>query len=350
MSFVRDLIFGEPPDPNPGMQATAAASEKVGLAQVELGREQLEYQKARAEKTDALTADLIKSQMGLMDTQRGVAQSEYDRYQKTYAPIEDRIAKDALGFDTDAEKERYASLARGDIAQGFRGAQQQALRSQARFGLRPNANALAAINSQLSAQQAGQTASAMTNARYAARDAGDQRRMNAVNIGKGLPGTAATAASGSVNAGNAAGGLQFGANNSYNAGMASANQFTNSGVNALGQAGNIYGAISNYGLKSYDMQAQQTAALINAGAMFFAADGTPGGTDEPALDQDGKGRVRGPGTTTSDSIPAMLSKGEYVIPADVVQKKGVEFFDKLLDRYHTPAAIQEQRKYGIRRK
>ena len=31
MSFVRDLLFGSPPDPNPGMQANAAATEKVGL-------------------------------------------------------------------------------------------------------------------------------------------------------------------------------------------------------------------------------------------------------------------------------------------------------------------------------
>jgi hypothetical protein len=45
----------------------------------------------------------------------------------------------------------------------------------------------------------------------------------------------------------------------------------------------------------------------------------------------------------------MLSKGEYVIPADVVKKKGIEFFDKLLERYHTPAAVQERRKYGLRR-
>lgn len=41
------------------------------------------------------------------------------------------------------------------------------------------------------------------------------------------------------------------------------------------------------------------------------------------------GFVRGPGTGTSDSIPAYLSRGEYVIPARVVAQFGVDFFDDL---------------------
>jgi hypothetical protein len=41
------------------------------------------------------------------------------------------------------------------------------------------------------------------------------------------------------------------------------------------------------------------------------------------------GRVRGPGTSTSDSIPAMLSDGEYVIKASTVRKYGSSFFDNL---------------------
>ena len=41
------------------------------------------------------------------------------------------------------------------------------------------------------------------------------------------------------------------------------------------------------------------------------------------------GNVKGPGTGTSDSIPAMLSNGEYVIKADSVKKYGVETFDAL---------------------
>ena len=45
------------------------------------------------------------------------------------------------------------------------------------------------------------------------------------------------------------------------------------------------------------------------------------------------GAVSGPGTGTSDSIPIRVSHGEYVIPAHVVQMKGKEFFDSLLQKY-----------------
>jgi TP901 family phage tail tape measure protein len=47
------------------------------------------------------------------------------------------------------------------------------------------------------------------------------------------------------------------------------------------------------------------------------------------------GTVRGPGTATSDSIPAYLSNGEYVIRASAVDHYGTELFDKLnTQRFH----------------
>lgn len=351
MSFVRDLLFGSPPDPNPGMQANAAATEKVGLEQVALGREQLAYQKERAAKTDAITERLVNSNADLMDTQRNVAQSEYKRYQDTYVPLENELAQRARTFDEDAQRDRFASQAAADVAQGFSGAAGQTLRSQGRLGLRPSADAFAAINSKLEANQAGATAAAKTNARYAARDTGTQMRMNAINVGKGLPGTASTAAAGSVNASNTAGGLQFGSNNSYNAGAASANSFTNTGLNFMNSAGQQYANISNYGLQSYGMQSQQMAAMLNAAGAAYGGRADGGAIDTPEYADgrrvvEGPGRVSGPGTGISDSIPARLSDGEYVIPADVVKRKGVEFFDKLLEKYHMPA-IEQKRRYGI---
>lgn len=48
------------------------------------------------------------------------------------------------------------------------------------------------------------------------------------------------------------------------------------------------------------------------------------------------GHVRGPGTGTSDSIPAMLSDGEFVLPADTVRKVGVKSLRDLVKSTHTP--------------
>jgi hypothetical protein len=49
----------------------------------------------------------------------------------------------------------------------------------------------------------------------------------------------------------------------------------------------------------------------------------------PLTHKAGGGAVYGPGTSTSDSIPAYLSDGEYVIRADSVSRYGQGFFDAL---------------------
>ena len=70
--------------------------------------------------------------------------------------------------------------------------------------------------------------------------------------------------------------------------------------------------------------------------------------DRPGAFADG-GMLHGQGSGTSDSIhaqnhstgqPVKLSNGEYIIPADVVATKGKEFFDNIVRKYHTPAAMQ----------
>jgi hypothetical protein len=67
------------------------------------------------------------------------------------------------------------------------------------------------------------------------------------------------------------------------------------------------------------------AAALTAAASALAA----AGIATAGLGFASGGYVRGPGTGTSDSIPARLSHGEYVIKATAVKKYGVEFFNAL---------------------
>ena len=69
---------------------------------------------------------------------------------------------------------------------------------------------------------------------------------------------------------------------------------------------------------------------------WMAANG--GGAPGPGMIQQGPSD----GTGIDDQVPAKVSVGEYIVPADVVHAKGKEFFDKLLQRYHTPAQQQRQ--------
>ena len=74
---------------------------------------------------------------------------------------------------------------------------------------------------------------------------------------------------------------------------------------------------------------------------LFGAAGATGGTSPGTLFASflqgsqglaSGGYVTGPGTSTSDSVPARLSAGEYVLRADAVRRWGVAFLDTLNGR------------------
>ena len=57
------------------------------------------------------------------------------------------------------------------------------------------------------------------------------------------------------------------------------------------------------------------------------------------------GRVSGPGTATSDSIPAQLSDGEFVLPADTVKAVGEQRLRALVKGTHQPSRKPKRRNH-----
>jgi TP901 family phage tail tape measure protein len=58
------------------------------------------------------------------------------------------------------------------------------------------------------------------------------------------------------------------------------------------------------------------------------------------------GQIKGPGTGTSDSIPAMLSNGEYVIKQSAVKQYGVSFFDAINNQKFAAGGYANVPKYA----
>lgn len=100
-----------------------------------------------------------------------------------------------------------------------------------------------------------------------------------------------------------------------------------------------------------DAQAAISIGGYNGGEGGFG-DGnmgeSPGSGESSGGDYANGGQIKGPGSGISDSIPAAgpngqpirVSHGEYIIPADVVQKFGADSFDKLVREHHVPADMQ----------
>jgi hypothetical protein len=356
---------GSAPNPNPGLIAQAQASERVGMRALAL---QQDYQNWSKSFYDELkpTLQRMADQEYEISAANKLRADEYAAYERdTFRPLEKQIVADAQNYDTEAKRNQLAGRAVGDISQAFGVVRQQAGREAASRGLNPNSGRFAALNNQLSIQEALARAGASTQARNQAEDLGYARKLDAAGLGRNLAPNASTAYGVSLNASGQAGntamsGGQF-MSNSYGQGSNMLGQATS----AYGTAGNIYGTEFNARMRGYEAQ-QQASGAFWGGLGSMAGGWASGGFKMGAADgghvrkglkyrdgglHEGAGPVSGPGGPVDDKVPAMLSDGEYVLPADTVEKVGVKKLDRLVKETHTPAAIQRARgKRGLKGK
>jgi hypothetical protein len=340
MSFVRDLLFGKAP--------AAPDYKPIAEANKEISAESMAFAKEQAAINNADRKRLLDSSEGIMNRQLGLAEKEsarsddYFNYAKqTFRPVEQAIARDAMNFNTGQYARDLAARAGTDVNYGFENARGQGMRSLSRMGVRPDSGAFAATVGRLASDQALGLANAQTNAYLTADQMKRGALTNAASVGRGYPGA-------SQGSSQLAGGNLAGANSSMNQTQGTINQgamipgqYYSTAMNANNSAANNLNMGFQNQFANFQTQGMQTAAIMNAAGAFFGGGGRADGGDIKS-----GGAIKGPGTGISDSIPAMLSDGEYVIPADVVKRKGVEFFDKLLEKHHMPAA-EQKRRYGI---
>jgi len=343
---------GSAPDPNPGMVASAEAAKTVAASNEKIASDSLAFYKQQYEDLKPLFEQITSSQLETDAATRKQAQEYYDDYKTTYRPVEQKMVKDALDYNTDAKREQLATTASGDVTQAFGVARGQQNRQLAAAGIRPDSNRFAALNNNLIVQEALGKAGAQNKARVDAEGLGYARLQDAVSLGKGLPGNSTTSYGVSINAGNSAGANANASYASMNQGYGTAINANNAAANAYGTAGNIYGQEFSGRMQGYNAQ-QQAAGGFWKGVGGLVGTGLSMGTGSVGGKllgfADGgplvkKGAIRGPGGPVDDKIPAMLSDGEYVLPADTVKAIGKDKLDKVVKKTHTPAEVQRKRK------
>lgn len=344
---------GSAPDPNPGMLATAEAAKLSAEAQKEIAKANLDFYKMQYEEFKPIMTEVLQGEVATQKEAMRQAK-EYEDYMKgTFRPLEERLTSEAAKFDTAEEREKMARAAVGDIGQAFSNMRGQAQRQSRASGMGSNSGRFAALNQQLNLQEALARAGAATSTRETAVDKGRALLYDAAALGRGLPsnvsasfGTGLQAAGGARQSAMAPGQIMQPGFQGYANQMAGVQQ-------GYGTAGGIYGQEFSARMQGYNAQQQADAALwggLGQGAGFFfgRADGgevsTPFNRKAIGMMHEGPGPVRGPGGPVDDKIPAMLSNGEYVIPADTVNKIGKANLDKLVQQTHTPAAVQRRRK------
>ena len=341
------------PQPDPAIGQAAAAN-------AEIARESLAFYKdvytndllPMQKENQALAKTLVDKFLDSQEKQAKFADEQNAYYESTFKPVEEKMAKEAMEYDGDENVNRRMGIAAANVNQQFSNAEQQNARSLSRFGLNPNSSAFAATNAKLMRDKALASSGAQTGAAFDTQDKAIALRAGVANFGRNMPNTAATYYANSNSAGGQAMGTSTQAMN--NVGNNAAVMNTGYGTSMSGNNAAISGYSTDYNarMQAYNSEQQAFGDLVGMATkagIGYATGGMSGMGNMMAgrkIFADG-GQVDGPGGPVDDKVPAMLSDGEYVIPADVVKAKGIEFFDKLKSKYHVPA--QHQRRHGINR-
>lgn len=340
----------DPPDLGPlaeGSAESARIAQETALEQLAWAREQ-----------DGLNRDLLDrvltSQEQVQDETLQNAQRDRARYEDIYQPLEDNLVQEFQQYDSPERRQEERGRAIADVNTSFDAARRNALQRLESYGVDPSQTRNAALDIGTRTQQAAAAAGAATAADRATEQTGRALRAEALNIGKGYPSNVAGSYGQSIQAGNSmVGNANQTTATSGNAAQG-ANSFLNTSISGFGQAGNTMTQGYNNQMAQFNANQQATTGALSAIggiAGMFMADGGP--TKKALVVDEDSGEMmyksqpgqidygQGDGSGIDDQVPIMASTEEYIIPADVVRAKGVEFFDKLVQKYHTPA--EEQR-------
>lgn len=351
----------KPPKPDPAIGEAARANAELGKQQFELAKEQLAWEKERAAQQDPLIQKIVNQQIEAGETNAARSESQWQTYRDLFAPMEERMVRDAEGFDSAERKARMAAEAGADVTRAYQGATDQNQRAMERMGVNPNSGRFQALTREAGLAQARDTAGAMNKARRDTELQGMAMRQNAAQFGRNMPTTGIAADAAALQAGNSATSNIAGQSNIRNANLAAAGNWFGQAAGANTSAGNLMLGQHRNQIDAW-AQNEQNKANSLAGLGSLAGMGMTmlpglrkggvikrGMTYPPRLGglqrlgglrrigyQTG-GLVEGPGTATSDSVPAIiedvgparLSNGEAVLNKEAVDIVGEDFVHRI---------------------
>lgn len=344
-------------DPPPPPDLSGISDAQIEVAQ--MAQQSSADQLAWAKEQDAMNRETLNQvldvQLPAMRDQFQNAREDRQRWETQFRPLEDAFVQEAMDYDTPERRGRERGRAIADVNSQFDAARRNSLQRLESYGVDPSQTRSAALDIGVRTQQAMAQAGAATQSDTRVENTGRALRSDAINLGRGALSGVAQSYGGAVGAGSAATSGVNQTTGTSSAAMSGANQGLSTALSGYAGAGNTINQGFQNQMQGWQAQSDQTAGMLAgvgniAGMAMGLADGGQvdqnyPGAQQPLTDEGLVDTGIGDGSGIDDSVPAMVSDGEYVIPADVVRIKGEEFFDKLVERYHTPAA--QQRKQGM---
>ena len=270
MEIGRNICFGgkgggSAPTPDPLIGQAAMKNAELGEDWLRFAREQFNVGNIRQEELDALTESVTKQQMATQDETNAWAREDRTRTKEVFQPLQDEFIQAAREYDTPEKQAQAAAEARADVVKSM-GLQSQAnSRQMARMGINPNSGRFQEQNRLDNLNTALASAGAQNAARTQVRDKALALKGDAINIGSGLPSSAAAAYGLGMNAGNSATGNAVQANGNWLANVGIVGQGMQGAMQGYANQGNILNSL--YGNQVNAWAAQQQANSTSAAGL-----------------------------------------------------------------------------------
>jgi len=280
--FKKDQAAAPPPDPQIGQAATMNA--ELGNKWLDFSRQQFAAGEKRQDVYDNLIRRTVDSQIDTQDKANAWAQQDRDqgqagktrfdqladqaaalgskyegqlqgdaekfgqqaqgqydfatqqqnRYNSTFAPIEDKLASDAANWDSSERLASEAAKARGDVLDASARARATSARSMAAMGVNPNSGRFAGQARTDAMNEALSAAGAENLTRDAVQMQAQQLRGQAAGVGQQVLANSATARGMGLQATQAAQNARQAASGAATAGLTQEGQLRASGLGAAG--------------------------------------------------------------------------------------------------------------------
>lgn len=248
-----------PPDPNIGVAALQQMN--IGQQQLDFSKRQYEDQQKAIEEMMPVTKKLMQGQIDMTDLQMRQAIDAEKHYNENFKPIEQRLAADAAKAGTQAEQDMAAGAAGADVQREIDMQRDASGRAMASMGVNPNSGRFQGMDRSQQIMGAASKVGAMNMAAAQEKQRGDQMRLAASQVGRGIAG-ASLQASG-MSGGTAQGAVGLG-NTGFNMRGQAGQQF----MSGLGSAANTFGGAANTYLGLHG--AQMSAAKFNSENSMFS--------------------------------------------------------------------------------
>lgn len=276
---------------DPAVGRAQEANAQIGMRAQDLAERNFEWNRNLTEQFAPIYQGLMNNALGEATKNAERGDDQWQQYKDVFQPIENKMAEEAMNYDSPEEVARREGLAAATVGRQFDNAQEQTSREMARMGVSPTSSlGNTAMTDQANARALA-TAGAVTKERNDTKLLGMSLRENAARFGRNQTGTGIAASQAALQAGNSATGV-----------MGAQSAQGNAAGNAqglLGTASGAYGAMGNLGMSQMQMQQQANSASqaglgsligtgIMAGAMMYSSskelkeDGAPV-DDEDAL-------------------------------------------------------------------